>query len=87
MPGPLRAALDKSGPGTLVGPMRAPQGVQLIGFCGRRTISPPALTRENAEKMIVEEMYNAYEDKYLKDLRRTALIDYKDPSLAQDPTQ
>lgn len=87
LPQPLRAALDKAGPGSLVGPMRSTEGVQLIGFCGRRTISPPTISREDAGKMVVEEMYNVYEEKYLRDLRRTALIDYKDPSLAQDPTQ
>jgi hypothetical protein len=37
--------------------------------------------------MLTEKAYDTYEEKYLRDLRRTALIDYKDPSLEQDQTQ
>ena len=87
LPGQLRSALEAAGPGKLVGPMRAPNGVQLIGFCGRKTLAPPSPSREQVERLLVDQLYTAYEDKYLKDLRRTALIDYKDTKPAQDSTQ
>jgi peptidyl-prolyl cis-trans isomerase SurA len=87
LPKGLRSALETAGPGKLVGPMRAPNGVQLIAFCGKRTVSPPAPSREQVERLMVDEMYGTYEEKYLKDLRRTALIDYKDASANQGSTQ
>ena len=87
LPKGLRSALESAGPGKLVGPMRAPNGVQLIGFCGKRTLTPPAPSREQVERLLVDELYGTYEEKYLKDLRRTALIDYKDASATQGSTQ
>ena len=54
---------------------------------GKRTIAPQGPTREQVQRMLVDQVYDVYEEKYLRDLRRTALIDYKDPSLRQDQTQ
>lgn len=87
LPNKMREVLEKAGTSSLVGPMRAKEGIQLIAFCGKRTISPQGPTREQVQRMLVEQVYDVYEEKYLRDLRRTALIDYKDPSLRQDQTQ
>ena len=42
LPAPLKAALDKSGPGALLGPARSPGGIQFIGYCGKTHMAPPA---------------------------------------------
>jgi peptidyl-prolyl cis-trans isomerase SurA len=87
LPEPLRAALDKVGPGNAVGPMRAKGGIQLIGFCGMRSLAPQAPTREQAETLLLNELYESHEAKYLKELRRAAFVDYKSPELSPDQTQ
>jgi peptidyl-prolyl cis-trans isomerase SurA len=87
LPEKMRATLEEIGTKKLLGPMRAKEGIQLIAFCGKRMLSPEAPTREQVQRMLTEKAYDTYEEKYLRDLRRTALIDYKDPSLEQDQTQ
>jgi peptidyl-prolyl cis-trans isomerase SurA len=87
LPGKMRETLEKAGTKTLLGPMRAKDGIQLIAFCGKRMIAPEGPTREQVQRMLTEKVYDTYEERYLRDLRRTALIDYKDSSLAQDQTQ
>ncbi|HEY7749013.1 MAG TPA: hypothetical protein VH933_10065 [Aestuariivirgaceae bacterium] len=87
LPPKMREVLDKTGPSRLIGPMRAKQGIQLIAFCGKRTISPEGPNREQIQRMLLEQVYDVYEERYIRDLRRTALIDYKDASLQLDQTQ
>ena len=67
--------------------MRANAGIQMIGFCGKRSIERQAPTREQVESMMLNELYEGYEAKYLKELRRTVFIDYKNPELSLDQTQ
>jgi peptidyl-prolyl cis-trans isomerase SurA len=88
IPKPMKQALDKVGPGKAMGPARGPKGVQVIGFCGKRTVQPPKPkyelpTREQVEAAVSNEKYNAAEEKYMKVMRKTALIEYKDPAYAQ----
>src|SRR4051794_31303306 len=51
LPPTLKAALDKAGTGKIIGPGRSPQGVQLIAFCGKSTVSPPSPSREQVQMM------------------------------------
>jgi peptidyl-prolyl cis-trans isomerase SurA len=88
IPKPMKQALDKVGPGKAMGPARGPKGIQVIGFCGKRTIQPPKPkyelpTRQQVETAVSNEKYDAVEEKYLKGMRKTALIEYKDPAYAQ----
>jgi peptidyl-prolyl cis-trans isomerase SurA len=88
IPKPLRAALDKAGPGKAIGPGRTRNGIQIIGFCGKRTITPPKPkfempTREQIENAAYNEKFAAIEEKYMREMRKNALIEYKDPSLSQ----
>ncbi len=88
IPKPMKQALDKVGPGKAMGPARGPKGIQVIGFCGKRTIQPPKPkyelpTRQQVEAAVSNEKYNAAEEKYMKVMRKTALIEYKDPAYAQ----
>ncbi|MDP1699766.1 MAG: SurA N-terminal domain-containing protein [Aestuariivirga sp.] len=88
IPKPMKQALDKAGPGKAMGPVRGPKGIQVIGFCGKRTIQPPKPkyelpTRQQIEAAVSNEKYGAAEEKYMKIMRKTALIEYKDPAYAQ----
>jgi len=88
IPKPMKQALDKVGPGKAMGPARGPKGIQVIGFCGKRTIQPPKPkyelpTREQVEAAVSNEKYDAAEEKYMKIMRKGALIEYKDPAYAQ----
>lgn len=83
LPKEMKQALDQVGPGKLIGPMRAPQGVQIIAFCGKRVVEPPKPTRDVVESILRSEKYDMASERILRDLRRTAYIDYKDPSYTQ----
>lgn len=87
IPKPLKQALDKVGPGKAMGPARGAKGIQVIGFCGKRTIQPPKPkfempTRQQVEAAVSNEKYDAAEEKYMKIMRKGALIEYKDPAYA-----
>ncbi len=88
IPPPLAEQINSKGLGHAVGPMRYPKGIQLLVYCGSRMITPPPLkvtmpTREQIQTMALNEKYAAVEDKYVAILRKTAVIEYKDPSYAQ----
>ncbi|MBL8907538.1 MAG: SurA N-terminal domain-containing protein [Rhizobiales bacterium] len=83
IPPPLKQALDKAGPGRLVGPSLQGSSVQLIALCGRQNFAPPPPTRQAVESMLENKKFEGYEQRYMRDLRRTAFIDYKDPSYSQ----
>jgi peptidyl-prolyl cis-trans isomerase SurA len=83
LPADMRKALDDAGTGNLLGPMRGPEGVQIVAFCDRKTIAPPKPTRDAIESMLRNEKHEMASQRILRDLRRSAYIDYKDPSLTQ----
>jgi peptidyl-prolyl cis-trans isomerase SurA len=83
LPADMRKALDDTGAGNLLGPMRGPEGIQIVAFCGRKTLEPPKPTREQVESMLRNEKHDMASQRILRDLRRSAYIDYKDPSLTQ----
>ncbi len=85
IPKQLRAALDKAGPGKAIGPARTKKGIQLIGFCDVRKITPPKPkfempSRQQIEMLLTNEKYSGAEEKVMKELRLAAYIEYKDAS-------
>jgi peptidyl-prolyl cis-trans isomerase SurA len=80
LPKDLKAALDKAGTKRLVGPIQGQQGIQLIGLCSKSELAPKPPTREQVENVLLNERVGVYEDRYVKELRRSAFIDYKDKS-------
>jgi peptidyl-prolyl cis-trans isomerase SurA len=83
LPPSLKAALDKAGPGSIIGPGRSQEGIQLIGYCRKLNVAPPMPSREQIETLLMNKKYDTYEDRYMRELRRNAFIDYKDPNYAQ----
>ena len=90
LPKPLKAALEKAGPGRALGPSRTQYGIQVIGFCGKRAIAAPKLppppdapTRAAIERKVRGDQMDKFEETFLADLRQNAIIDYKDPAYTQ----
>jgi peptidyl-prolyl cis-trans isomerase SurA len=88
LPKPLQAVLNKQGPGSGIGPMRSKNGIQVLAYCGQRTVTPqkPAVqmpTRSQVEQALLNEKFGAVENKYLAQMRRNSIIEYRDPSYAQ----
>lgn len=78
LPKPLKAALDQAGTGGIIGPSRSKAGIQLIAFCGKKSLSPDKPTRQQIETMLTNKKYDVYEERYMRELRRNAFIEYKD---------
>jgi peptidyl-prolyl cis-trans isomerase SurA len=78
LPKQLKVALDKIGPGGLIGPARTKSGIQLIAFCDKKNIAPNKPTREQIETMLTNKKHDLYEERYMRELRRNAFIEYKD---------
>jgi peptidyl-prolyl cis-trans isomerase SurA len=88
LPKQLRQMMDGKGPGRAYGPMRAQNGIQVIAFCGKRTVSPKAPevqypTKEQIQNVALNEKYDAVEKKYVAQMRKNSIIEYKDQSYNQ----
>jgi hypothetical protein len=88
LPKPMKQALDKAGQGRAVGPMRGKQSIQLIALCGVRKISPQKPdfkmpSREQIERMVINEKYDRLEETYLKQAREKVYVEYRNSSYAQ----
>lgn len=88
LPAPLVKLLNSKGPGHAYGPMRAGNAIQVVGFCGQRTIKPPKPnvqmpSREMVAQALMSEKYDSVENKYMGQMRKNAVIEYKDPSFSQ----
>jgi peptidyl-prolyl cis-trans isomerase SurA len=81
LPPPMRNALDQAGTKRLIGPMPSQEGVRLIAFCGKKTVTPPKPTREMVENLVLNEKYSASIEATIRELRRKSFVDYKDASL------
>lgn len=88
LPKQLKALFDSKGPGNAYGPMRSQNGIQVVAFCGTRKIVPPKPkaelpSRQQIENAVLNERYGAVEQKYVRIMRKNAVIEYKDQSYAQ----
>jgi hypothetical protein len=85
LPPQMKAQIDKTGIGHALGPLRYQGGMQLLAYCGTKTVTPPKInapmpTRDQVENLAFGEKFQAIEDKYTAQMRKTAIIEYKDPS-------
>jgi peptidyl-prolyl cis-trans isomerase SurA len=88
IPGPMKQALEKAGPGGAMGPARSAKGIQVIGFCSKKIVTPPKPKyelpdRKQVEAFVSNEKYEAIEAKYIGEMRKHAYVEYKDPAYAQ----
>ena len=87
-PPQLKAEFNKRGIGRAVGPIPAKTGIQVIAYCGNRTIAPkrpnaPLPTKDVIERVALNEKYDKVERKYVMLMRKNAVIEYKDQSYVQ----
>ncbi len=87
LPPPFKKALDKTGAGHAIGPVRGPKGLQVIAFCGVRKITPPKPkfdlpTRDQVENSLLNEKYASEEEVFLAEARKHVYIEYRDQSYA-----
>ncbi|MGI9415888.1 MAG: SurA N-terminal domain-containing protein [Hyphomicrobiales bacterium] len=81
VPKDLRKALDRAGPGRAVGPGPAPQGIIIIAYCERKVVEAPKITKESVEQQLLYRKFDRIGAQFLSDLRRDAVIEYKDDGL------
>ena len=63
--------------------MRIADGIQFIAFCRRTTVETTPPTRDMVENLLLNEKYQLASQRILRDLRRSAYIDYKESSHTQ----
>jgi peptidyl-prolyl cis-trans isomerase SurA len=88
LPKQLKAEFDKRGIGKAIGPIPAKTGIQVIAYCGNRTIAPkrpnaPLPTKDMIERVALNEKFDKIERKYVMIMRKNAVIEYKDQSYVQ----
>ena len=88
LPKQMKQALDQAGQGRAIGPMRGKDGIQLVALCGVRTITPPKPdfkmpSREQVQRMVVNEKYDKLEEDYLKLAREKVYVEYRNANATQ----
>jgi peptidyl-prolyl cis-trans isomerase SurA len=73
----FQEAVAEAPEGTIVGPVRTPLGVHLVGVCGRRVGSAALPSREDVEGRLQRSQLSMLERRYMRDLRADALIERK----------
>lgn len=73
----FQEAVAQAPEGAIVGPVRTPLGVHLVGVCGRRVGSAALPSREEVESRLQRSQLAMLERRYIRDLRADALIERK----------
>jgi peptidyl-prolyl cis-trans isomerase SurA len=85
LPPKLQTALTQAGPDHAVGPIRDKTGVIVLAHCGKRTLqmkAPPIHMPERGqiEQAVLSQKLQAAERKHVAEMRKRAIIEYKDNS-------
>jgi peptidyl-prolyl cis-trans isomerase SurA len=76
LPAPLRELLDKTPVGQMTPPEVTRQGVEMVALCSRAPSTETPEKRAAREKLFSQK-YEAQAAKYLKDARRSSMIEYR----------
>ena len=76
LPPPLREVLDKTPIGRLTAPEVTRQGIEMVALCERKASTDTPQKREIRNKLFADK-YEAQSKKYLNDLRRASMIEYR----------
>ncbi len=85
LPPQLKKAMRKAGAKGLVGPIRTPQGVQLLAFCGTRTIKPKVVVpkdmknklRQQIRAALRQEKMGRQIEAFMQQFRDKAVIEWR----------
>lgn len=74
----LREILDKTAVGKLTEPEVTPQGVELFALCNKRETRLGSAAKREVQNEMFSEQYNNSSKKLLEQIRKQAMIEYKD---------
>jgi peptidyl-prolyl cis-trans isomerase SurA len=77
LPAPLRELLDKTPVGQMTPPEVTRAGVEMVVLCSRAPSTETPAKREAREKLFAQK-YDAQAKKYLEEVRRSAMIEYRE---------
>ncbi|MDI3471266.1 MAG: hypothetical protein OJF62_003329 [Pseudolabrys sp.] len=77
LPPPLRETLDKMDIGKLTAPEVTPQGIQMFALCDRRKSSTDTPAERAIRQQLFSERFEAESKKFLAEVRRQSMIEYK----------
>ena len=77
LPPPLRAILNNIEVGHLTAPEQTAEGIQMFAVCSKKESKTDAPGLKEARNKMFEQKFGAKANRYLADLRRQAMIEYK----------
>lgn len=77
LPAPLRATLDKTPVGQLTAPEVTKAGIEMVALCGKKASNADTPEQREARDKIYAQRFEAKANQYLKDARRTMMIEYR----------
>lgn len=78
LPAPLRATLDKTPVGQLTAPEVTRAGIEMVALCGKKASTADTPAEREARDKIYQQKFEAKANQYLKEARRTMMIEYRD---------
>jgi peptidyl-prolyl cis-trans isomerase SurA len=77
LPPPLRDILDKTDVGHLTPPEQTTEGIQMFAVCSKKESKTDSPALKQVRDQMFEQKFGAKAKQYLADLRRQAMIEYK----------
>jgi peptidyl-prolyl cis-trans isomerase SurA len=77
LPAPLRATLDKTPVGQLTAPEVTKAGIEMVALCGKKASTADTPQEREARDKLYNQKFDAKATQYLKDARRTMMIEYR----------
>lgn len=77
LPQPLRELLDKTPIGGLTPPETTRQGIEMVALCSRKPTTADSPQKRQAREKLFSEKYEAKSKAYLRDVRKSAMIEYR----------
>lgn len=78
LPPPLRDLLDKTPVGHLTPPEITRQGVEMVAVCGKKVTSVDTPKKKEIREKMFTDKYEKRSKSYLEDIRRSAMIEYRE---------
>jgi peptidyl-prolyl cis-trans isomerase SurA len=75
----IREILDRVPVGHLTAPEVTSRGVELFALCAKREARLDAAGKREAQNKLMNEKYEAQAKRYLQELRKAAMIEWKEP--------
>lgn len=77
LPPALRATLDKTPIGQLTAPETSSRGIEMVALCDRKASKADTPQERETRDKLYQDRFEAKSNQYLKDVRRSALIEYR----------